>query len=209
MLVCALLCPARCHVVTQTQPDILAPAHPSLQLFLAFNATAHSLIAHNLSRGREGRAAEVLVRIAQLAVAVSLPLAGALFAGRGLLPGLFTGDVLVQQEVASVLPLLLIIMPLDALGTVLEGGLLGASDTGYLGARTAASCCLSLLALGLASLAHANLLTVWMGLKVLNAAALALDVGKFILGSRGSGSGGSEVQAAAPTPPAAPATKHE
>ena len=150
----------------------------------------------------------MLVRIAQLAVAVSLPLAGALFAGRGLLPDLFTGDVLVQQEVAAVLPLLLIIMPLDALGTVLEGGLLGASDTGYLGARTAASCSVSLLALGLASLAHANLLTVWVGLKALNATALALDVGKFILGSRGGG-GGSAVQAAAPAPPAAPASKQE
>ncbi|EFN54965.1 hypothetical protein CHLNCDRAFT_134737 [Chlorella variabilis] len=133
-----------------------------LQLFIAFNATAHSLIANSLSRQREGRAAEVLVRIAQLAVAVSLPLAAALFAGRGLLPDLFTEDVLVQREVAEVLPFLLLLMPLDALGTVLEGGLLGASDTGYLGARTAASCAVSLLVLGIASLTHGSLLALYI-----------------------------------------------
>ena len=92
-------------------PRSFPPALPCCpQLFIAFNATAHSLIANSLSRQREGRAAEVLVRIAQLAVAVSLPLAAALFAGRGLLPDLFTEDVLVQREVAEVLPFLLLLM---------------------------------------------------------------------------------------------------
>ena len=57
-------------------------------------------------------------------------------------------------------PLLPPVQPLDALGTVLEGGLLGASDTGYLGARTAASCAVSLLVLGIASLTHGSLLAV-------------------------------------------------
>lgn len=52
----------------------------------------------------------MLVRIAQLAVALSIPVAALLFAGRGLLPDLFTSDVLVQREVAEVLPLLLVIM---------------------------------------------------------------------------------------------------
>lgn len=81
-----------------------------LQVFLAYNATAHSLIANNLGQRQEGRAAGVLVRIAQLAVAVSLPIAVALFASRGMLPGMFTEDAAVQREVAEVLPLLLVIM---------------------------------------------------------------------------------------------------
>ena len=42
---------------------------------------------------------QVLARIAQLAVAASLPLAVALFAARGSLPGLFTDDSLVAAEV--------------------------------------------------------------------------------------------------------------
>ncbi|KAL4452363.1 hypothetical protein ABPG75_008025 [Micractinium tetrahymenae] len=169
-----------------------------LQLFLAFNSVAHSLIATNLSRQREERAAEVLVRICQLAVAVSIPVAVALFAARGALPDLFTGDLLVRREVAEVLPLLLVLMPLDALGLVLEGGLLGASDTGYLGARTFASCCVSLAVLVAASYTHGSLLAVWVGMKAINVTALALDLGKYlVLGSR-------EAEAQAPAPPRRP-----
>lgn len=82
--------------------------------------------------------------------------------------------------------------PLDALGTVLEGGLLGASDTGYLGARTAASCGVSLLVLGTTWLVHGSLLGVWIGMKAINATALALDLAKF------SGQGGKQRPAAGP-----------
>jgi hypothetical protein len=71
------------------------------------------------------------------------------------------------------------LQPLDALGTVLEGGILGASDTGYLGARTAASCAVSLLVLGAASATHGTLLSVWLGMKCVNVCALALDLAKF------------------------------
>lgn len=72
-------------------PQARATPTPPPQLFLAFNATAHSLVANSLSRRAEGRAAEVLARLAQLAVALSIPVAVALFVGRGLLPDLFTG----------------------------------------------------------------------------------------------------------------------
>jgi hypothetical protein len=68
---------------------------------------------------------------------------------------------------------------------VLEGGLLGASDTGYLGARTAASCAVSLAALGAAALGHGGLLAVWAGMKSLNVCALAFDLAKFWLGGGG------------------------
>lgn len=79
------------------------------------------------------------------------------------------------------------LQPLDALGTVLEGGLLGASDTGYLGTRTFVSCCVSLAVLALASHVHGSLLAVWVGMKAINVTALALDLGKYlVLGSRGA-----------------------
>lgn len=67
----------------------------------------------------------MLTRIAQLAVAASLPLAALLFAGRGLLPDLFTADVLVQSEVADVLPLLLVLMVRPA-GCAGNGACIGA-----------------------------------------------------------------------------------
>lgn len=78
--------------VAALRPSSPAPSLPATQMFLAFNATAHSLVANNLSRRAEERAAEVLARLAQLAVALSIPVAAALFVGRGLLPDLFTGE---------------------------------------------------------------------------------------------------------------------
>ena len=60
--------------------------------------------------------------MAQLSVALSLPLGAGALAARAALPALFTSDAGVSAEVAQVLPLLLLLMPLDALGTALEGG---------------------------------------------------------------------------------------
>ena len=105
-------------------PAVIFPAshhwHP--QGFTSLNATAHSLIAASLSRQRSGEAAGILARVAQLAVALALPLAVGLLVLRDTLPGVFTSDSIVIGEVAEVLPLLLVLLPLDALGTVLEGG---------------------------------------------------------------------------------------
>jgi len=94
------------------------------------------------------------------------------------------------------------LQPLDALATVLEGGLLGASDTGYLGARTAASCCVSLVVLGVASHLHGNLLAVWVGMKAITGCTLALDLGKFLVY-------GAKQGAPLAPPPAAPAKRRK
>lgn len=51
------------------------------QGFLAFNATAHSLISTALSRRKEAQAARVIARIAQLAVGISLVLGLGLYTG--------------------------------------------------------------------------------------------------------------------------------
>lgn len=150
-----------------------------LQGFIALNATAHSLVATDLSRGRADGAGRVLVRCAHLAVIGSLPACLALWTARETLPGLFTADSGVIDDVAVVLPFLLLCMPLDALGTALEGGILGAADTRWIASRTVASSCLSLLALFAVDSGQTDLASVWMGLKVLNLAALSFDLFKF------------------------------
>eukprot|EP00887_Chlorella_sp_A99_P002100 scaffold21.g2100.t1 len=170
-----------------------------LQAFASLNATAHSLIATSLSRQRSDVAAEVLARICQLAVGLSLPLAVGLFLARGALPGLFTPNAVVIEEVSNVLPLLLLMMPLDALGTVLEGGLLGATDTRWIASRTAASSVVALAALAAAKAGHAGLLVVWASMKVLNVGALACDLWKFLV-QRGPPGTVSSVAGTAPGP---------
>lgn len=94
---------------------------------------------------------------------------------------------------------------------MLEGGILGASDTGYLGARTAASCAVSLLVLGAcALLGSSSLLAVWVGMKTINVAALALDLTKLACSKPaepGAASAGAAAATQSPAPPAAAARR--
>jgi len=157
-----------------------------LQGFIAMNATAHSLVATDISRGRADGAGRVLVRCTQLAVMGSVPVGIGLCLGKDVLPGIFTNDIIVSAEVAHVLPLVLLYMPLDAMGTVLEGGLLGVADTKWIATRTMVSSVVALVALHLANNSGGEgevttLVAVWFGLKLLNLAALGLDLGRFCL----------------------------
>ena len=155
-----------------------------LQTFLAFNVTAHSMIASQLGSSQRstgmGKAAEILERICQLAVLLSVVLGIVLFYSRGSLPWLFTADAEVESEVAAVLPYLLLYIPLDALGLSLEGGILGASDTKWIAKRTAASSAVSLGALVLAGARNEGLVTIWLCTKLLNLAALMFDLARFL-----------------------------
>lgn len=72
------------------------------------------------------------------------------------------------------------LQPLDALGTVLEGGLLGASDTSWIAGRAFAGCALSLAALAVAAATHQGLPVIWLGMKLLNLAALGLDLVRYL-----------------------------
>lgn len=153
------------------------------------NATAHSLVATDISRGRADGAGRVLVRCTQLALMGSVPVGIGLWWGKDILPGIFTNDVIVSAEVADVLPLVLLYMPLDAMGTVLEGGLLGVADTKWIATRTMVSSVVALVALHLAYNDRGGggggevttLVAVWFGLKLLNLAALGFDLGRFCL----------------------------
>jgi putative MATE family efflux protein len=182
---------AATSLATSLGPDVLA-AHTVLrqlsgfwlQGFLAFNATAHSLVASALGdvRRRTGmdRASEALERICQLAVASSIPSVFLLLTLRTVLPQLFTSESTVIEEVTLVLPFLLAYMPFDALGTTLEGGILGASDTKWVATRTAVSSGASLAALLLTAATGQGLLATWLSLKLLNLSALGLDLVHFM-----------------------------
>jgi putative MATE family efflux protein len=192
---------AATSVVTGLGPDILA-AHTLLrqisgfwlQGFVAFNATAHSIIASSLGdatvTGVE-RASSALERICQWAVAISIPVGLLAFFLRTNLPLVFTSDGRVSDTVTAVLPLLIAFLPLDALGTTLEGGILGASDTRWIALRATASSAASLVALRYASSSfelmdvgspagtHA-LVIVWCCLKILTCMALIADLARFM-----------------------------
>lgn len=112
---------ASSSVATSLGPDQLA-AHTVLrqissfwqQLFMAYNATAHSMIASSLSmknkrKGMDG-AARVMERICHLGIATSIPLSILLYSISPSLPVLFTENRLVNADVLVVLPVLLALM---------------------------------------------------------------------------------------------------
>ena len=178
-------------LATSLGPDALA-AHTVLrqlsgfwlQGFLAFNACAHSMVASALGDSRRGagmdRASGILERICHLAVISSIPVAFVLLSSRSVLPLIFTSDATVVGDVAMVLPFLLAYMPLDALGTTLEGGILGASDTKWIATRMAVSSGASMLGLLIAAATGQGLLAIWLALKLLNFSALGLDLVRFM-----------------------------
>jgi len=177
-------------IATRLGPDQLA-AHTVLrqislfwiQLFMGFNATAHSLVASSLGkRTAQGvlEASRIMERIAYVAVATSIPLAAGLYASRALLPLAFTDSPVVVDDVAGVLPLLLVFIPLDALSLGLEGSILGASDTGWIARRAVGSSALSVFALELLALGGTgcSLWSIWAALKLLNVSILGCDVAR-------------------------------
>jgi putative MATE family efflux protein len=181
---------ASSSIATTLGPDQLA-AHTILrqistfwiQLFMAYNASAHSLVASSLStKTPQGlsSAAEIMERICHLALFTTLPLSLSLYIFRAYLPMVFTDNAIVIQDVIGVLPILLVLMPFDALNVSLEGGILGAADTKWIASRSAAGSILSLAALGLLTDETSSLSTVWICLKLLNVSVLALDLTRFL-----------------------------
>jgi Na+-driven multidrug efflux pump len=112
---------ASSSIATSLGPDQLA-AHTVLrqissfwqQMFMAFNATAHSMIASSLSmtnkrKGMDG-AARIMERICHLGIATSIPLSILLYSISPSLPAVFTENKLVNADVLVVLPVLLALM---------------------------------------------------------------------------------------------------
>lgn len=75
-------------------------------------------------------------------------------------------------------------MPLDALGTVSEGGLLGAMETGWVARRTTGAALLALALLAAARRWGWGLVGIYLGLRALNIGTLVADLPKWL--SRGS-----------------------
>ena len=178
-------------MATRLGPDQLA-AHTVLrqistfwiQLFMGFNATAHSLVASALGkRTIQGvlEGSRIVERTACVALAVSFPLAAGLYMCRSWLPLPFTDSGIVVNDVIEVLPLLLAIAPLDALSLAFEGSILGASDTTWIAQRSIASSAVSILALeALNGAESCSLWGIWTCLALLRGGVLASDLTRLV-----------------------------
>ncbi len=59
---------------------------------------------------------------------------------------------------------------------------MGCSDTNWIAARATLGCLLSLVALAAASATHQGLLWIWVAMRLLNLAALGMDLARWVAG---------------------------
>lgn len=139
----------------------------SLQGFAAINVTAQSLLATHLGNDDPKAAREVLQRLIQIALVAGTVIALALALPRDALPLAFSSDLAVVEKVRHVMPLVVVMLPIDAVERTLEGGLLGCQQTDYIARNTlvsAAACLTSLLVVHKLKLGFS---AVWVATKVL------------------------------------------
>jgi Na+-driven multidrug efflux pump len=94
-------------------------------------------------------------------------------ATRTFLPALFTHDHAVRHEAAAALFVVGIMQPINALVFVLDGILIGAGDTRYLGLAMIAATAVYLPFAGLVLVLDAGLVALWGALVILMLARLA------------------------------------
>lgn len=139
----------------------------SLQGFAAINVTAQSLLATHLGNDDSKSAREVMQRLIQIALVGGSFIALTLALPRDQLPLLFSSDMQVVEKVRRVMPLVVLMLPLDAVERTLEGGLLGCQQTDFIARNTlvsAAACLSSLLFVYKLQLGFS---AVWIATKVL------------------------------------------
>ncbi|GAX82713.1 hypothetical protein CEUSTIGMA_g10139.t1 [Chlamydomonas eustigma] len=140
----------------------------TIQFFECLNVATQSLCASYLGKGDVERAQGVLMRLAVLATAVGGVAGLALFLGQVPMTQLFTSDVAVVAQVLMALPMVAFFLPVDALSSIMDGGLMAAKQTDYLSYIQIAGSGIQYLALlwiGTNSLV--SVFSVWSCLKVL------------------------------------------
>jgi putative MATE family efflux protein len=143
----------------------------TIQLFECLNVATQSMCASLLGAGDRAGAKAVLTR--------SLVLSSAVAAGAGLLVWtlqapllrVFTTDAAVLAAASAVLPLLCLFFPVDAVGSVMDGGFIAAGQPGLLSAIQVGGSVVQAAALFLLaerSGGAASVLAVWSVLKILS-----------------------------------------
>lgn len=106
----------------------------STQFLDCLSISAQALCAGALGKRDVAGATSLLLRTTVLGMGTGVVLGGLVWAMHEPLVGAFTRDQLVRHQVLLTLPLVCAMFPLDALGTIMDGSLIAAKQTDYLGA---------------------------------------------------------------------------
>jgi len=158
----------------------------TIQLFECLNVATQSMCASLLGAGDRAAAKAVLLRSLTLSSGVAALAGLAVWTFQAPLLRIFTTDVSVLNAAAAVLPLLCLFFPVDAVGSVMDGGFIAAGQPGLLSAIQVGGSLVQAAALALLaerSGGAASVLAVWSVLKILSVVRCA--GGAFVhLGSR-------------------------
>ncbi|KAK9829665.1 hypothetical protein WJX72_007217 [[Myrmecia] bisecta] len=148
----------------------------SIQAYGAFDIATQTLVATYIGKNKRPLAREVLMRILQIGTLTGCMMAVFLFATRSVLPVAFTKDSAVASLARYVMPVVALYMPMDAIASIMDGGLLGASDTNYVAVASLGTGVVAFAALLVARRMGTDLLGIWMALKL-------LTLGRVVTGS--------------------------
>lgn len=143
----------------------------TIQLFECLNVATQSMCASLLGAGDRAGARAVLLRSLTLSASVAALAGLAVWTLQAPLLRVFTTDAAVLGAAAAVLPLLCLFFPVDAVGSVMDGGFIAAGQPGLLSAIQVGGSLVQAAALALLaerSGGAASVLAVWSVLKILS-----------------------------------------
>lgn len=129
--------------------------------------SGQALVAIRLGQNRPQEAKEISDRLIELGAALGTVVAVLLAAGGPVIPGVFTGDQGVADQIYQVLPLAIAVLPVNAYVYVLDGVLVGAEQFPYLAQAMTLSAGATLAALGAVEPLHLGLPGVWGAMALL------------------------------------------
>lgn len=144
----------------------------SNQAFTALDIATQSLVAYYLGRKDVAQAANVFRRTLSLTVIAGVVLTAALMLGAKTLPTVFTQDTVVVDIAATVMPLLAIFMPLDAMASVMDGVLLGAQEAGWMSKTMIATSVGCAIGLAASQSGGWGIFSIWAAIKFLTVGRL-------------------------------------
>ncbi|KAK9798507.1 hypothetical protein WJX73_004686 [Symbiochloris irregularis] len=156
----------------------------SLTLLAGFDISAQALVASYLGQGDAEEARAVSARIMQIAVASATVLGAVILLNRFNIPKLFSRDAAVILLAGKLMPILACTIPFDAMASILDGTLLGASETSYISAATIINSLMVLFALTRLTVLYPGLATVWLTTKLMTLGRIITGAWRLI--SKGS-----------------------
>jgi hypothetical protein len=106
----------------------------SIQLFECLNVATQSMAATLLGAGDRAGARALLARANWLSIAVGAGVGAGLLALQAPLVGIFTSDPTVAAMCAAIIPMIALLMPVDAGASIADGGFIAAGQTNTLSA---------------------------------------------------------------------------